>query len=241
VAVTVGALALVPGTAANAAGTLAKTTAASGSGWLLKSSEDGGALYAASPSVKNKAELGPVPSESGAGIQPNVARTVGCLYPSATSTITPPGGSTDIIKASGSSSIVLNYTPSVAITGVNYNSISSKVSWLGGVPYNADSVTLVEQWDIDYVAVSWSFSASPSGSISLGSGRVQWSATVSNNWTVSHTWNTVKETVSGGAISNAEYDVIGQFQFGSAFHSVTASSNHNTPMDGILPLPWSNC
>jgi hypothetical protein len=119
---------------------------------------------------------------------------------------------------------------------------SAQTVWLGTRPFNASSVTLTENWDIDFVAVSWTFSGAPSGTVNHGSGRISWSRTATNNYKVDHAWNELRLSVQSGTIHNTRFDVSGEFQFGSNFfRSVSAFSSGQIIISAGIPLPWNGC
>jgi hypothetical protein len=61
---------------------------------------------------------------------------------------------------------------------------TSKTSWLGSVPFNANKVQLVDQWHTDGIAISLGI---PGGVGFSGTGStIKWSTSLSNVWTLSH-------------------------------------------------------
>jgi hypothetical protein len=199
--------------------------------------------------VPNAAFAGDDGSAGGTGQAPSdprnsvqLARTLGCLTPRASTTITVPGGSTANIRANGRSTVVADYIPLVGVTQAKFLNNSATVAWVGVNPFYATSVTLTENWDIDYAALSWSFSGAPSGTIGLGSGRISWSMTGGTTRGLDHAWPEVRLSVAGGFIYRTRFDVTGHFQFGSSFfRSVTGFSSHDVTTFSGVPDFWNNC
>jgi hypothetical protein len=179
-------------------------------------------------------------SDRGSSIQ--ISQTLGCLIPNGQSTISVPGGVTARITASGRSTVVADYVPFVATTQAKFLSNSAQVKWWGKAPARATSVTLAEEWGIDFIAVSWGFSNAPSGTFSPGTGRIEWSTTIGNTDVIDHAWPEVRIHVNAGGINHMRFNVTGHFQFGSSFvRSITGFADHRNTMGIGIPDSWGNC
>lgn len=136
------------------------------------------------------------------------------LSPAGSVTITPPGGTSGAIKASGYSFVRV---PALE-THASFEQNSSTAQWLGARPFNATSVTHTDTWGVDGVNISASI---PAGvGFSGSNSQVQWQTAIGNNWASYHNWNQVY--FSAFAIYRIKRGVSGAFQFGSSFYASQA-------------------
>lgn len=216
------------------------------SDWEVISSEPGEGVYASSPEqIDKEKEIETPPAEPGVEEPGNEIDgfdiTLGCLKPTKSTWIS--YGSGGNITAKGYSKVIANYVPSAYVGGMRFTQNKSRVSWMGSSPYNATSITHTDSWDVDYLSGSVSISSAPSGSVSAGSGRLNWTTTVQNRWWTEHYDDDVRFSIKWGSFNDAEYNVTGQFQFGGSFFRTTAYSHHSVKWDvlGITLQKWYNC
>jgi len=145
------------------------------------------------------------------------------LRPYASQTITPPGGSSGLISASGTTTARVGRPPGAYPCTVDYRNSSSEATWWGSNPYRASSVTLTDVWDTDYIAATGiGMSDKPSGSIDRGNGRLEWSTTLSNEWRLTHYDSSIRMNVDCflGRLTGVNYNVSGTFQFGGSSYRI---------------------
>jgi len=197
--------------------------------------EPGVVVSVPNPAQKVKGKPGPVTGSptaaGGGGVTPNLVMCGNAcyLFPDSQRTITPPGGSSGVLESNGQTNWIEWVPPLVGgVTKVDYYNTNSYSAWYGSSPFNCTSVKNQDVWDVDYVAVSWSYGGTPSGSTNFGSGRIGYDNTVSNTWKVSHSIQHVYLSVTGGTIYWVDYEVHGSYQFGSSFYTTDAYSSSVT-------------
>lgn len=144
------------------------------------------------------------------------------LFPSASQTLYPPGGTAAEGRVRGQT----NYIPyhfiiplvSDTVTSIDYYSTSSRSSWLGSKPYNANSIVHSDTFDIDWAFINGSFSwGGAGGATNFGGGRVGWTVTGYNTWYVQRSFNHIYLSCAPCHIWRTRYQVSGAFQFGSSY------------------------
>ncbi|ARU60954.1 hypothetical protein CBW65_07545 [Tumebacillus avium] len=95
---------------------------------------------------------------------------------------------------------------------------SSRAAWVGSNPFNADSITLADK--ITYSGVNVTISVPGSSSWSISAFTASWSAKVSNDWDIDHTYSNINST---GYDVYIKQTTTGDFKFGSSFYTTTAS------------------
>lgn len=168
------------------------------------------ALLMASLSLAVLTFVGASPVAAGCGWPScNPARLSG----SVTRTITPPGGKSGNITVSFSSSDPYR----VPETRVTFNG-SSTAKWLGLSPYNATTVTLIDQWHVDAIAPSVGY---PSGVGITGSGGdATWDDANNATWHVTHNFSGIQ--FNAVDIIGISETATGRFKFGTTSWSISA-------------------
>ncbi|MGN9889585.1 hypothetical protein [Micromonospora sp. L31] len=151
------------------------------------------------------------------------------IYKSASRTITPPGGKAGLLKSYGKALVDVYTITGCCYRKADYYNTTSYSQWGGSIPYNASSIKHRDVWDIDYLAFTWSFGGSPSGTVNHGSGRISYSNTVNNTWRVNHSVQHVYLKVNDGRVQKVKYEVHGSYGFGSNFYTTDAYSSVALP------------
>ncbi|MEV4517928.1 hypothetical protein AB0K00_54345 [Dactylosporangium sp. NPDC049525] len=189
-------------------------------GSVVVSQQAGGQVTKADPSWTGDKPAAPEPP-----VTTQALCSVNCpLTPSASKSITPPGGTTGNINAYGTTTAdVTRPFPYLVPCQVNYRNSTSTVSWTGSKPYNATNVTQTDTWDTDSIGVSITISSPPGGSFSPAKGTQQWSTTTGDTWRTTHSWNNIQmRSCAWGRITGVNFNESGSFQFGSAYYGVQA-------------------
>ncbi len=127
--------------------------------------------------------------------------------------ITPPGGKQGDITVSFTSSDPYR-VPETRVTFAG----SSKAQWLGSVPFNATTVTLIDSWHVDAIAPSVGY---PSGIGITGSGGdASWSDPNNNTWHVTHNFSGIQFNAID--IVGISETATGRFKFGTTSWSISA-------------------
>ncbi|MGW6707976.1 hypothetical protein ACWGDE_24220 [Streptomyces sp. NPDC054956] len=139
--------------------------------------------------------------------------------------ITVPGGGQGELTASGASFVKVPFMEYYAIFTAN----SSDVAWLGGRPFNADSIEHTDNWRIGSVGAPFWVVGAPQGAAVKSTGSLaeaSWTTSVQNNWYSEHAYDQVAfYPPSQDDYSNVfriSHSVTGTFQFGSSFFTVTS-------------------
>ncbi|MFD9346989.1 hypothetical protein [Streptomyces sp. NPDC060049] len=135
------------------------------------------------------------------------------------------GGSQSDLTAAGSSFVKVPFMEYYAI----FTGTSSDVAWLGGRPFNADSIEHTDTWRIGSVGAPFWVVGAPQGAAVKSTGSLaeaSWSTSVQNNWYSEHAYDQVAfYPPSQDDYSNVfriSHSVTGTFQFGSSFFTVTS-------------------
>jgi hypothetical protein len=167
------------------------------------------------------------------GVTPNSACGNNCyLFPDSSYTITPPGGRSGAIESYGQTNYIPYWYPFPGdnIIKMDFYNTKSTSGWWGSTPYYCNSVSDEDVWGISYFAVSWGWGGGPNGSFTFGDGQAAYQSTVYGNYfDVNHSVQHIYLTVSGGSIYSVEYDVHGNYQFGSNFYETDAYSGASVP------------
>jgi hypothetical protein len=193
-------------------------------GTVVVQSSAHGTVLKAAPGTQNKQAL--IRSVAATRLGPNAAALSlnhnVSLSSSNSETITPPGGNSGEIFASGTSFVQVPFFEGSA----NFTDNQSTVAWLGLQPFNADNVIQTDEWQVDTFGFSVTVSNPPSGSVSTSNGDVQWQTTVANNWMSAHSWDQVGfDAGLLGSIYRVRFNETGAFQFGSSFFATTGSDS----------------
>lgn len=142
--------------------------------------------------------------------------------------IDPSGAPIGFIQASASSyGYLSNCSGLCAPCKVEYSSNNSQVYYFddNSIGNDPDSVTQTDVWDTDYLGVSIPISYPPGGSVSPGSGKLEWSTTVDDTWQSFHDWEQVIMDTGCGysRITGLNFGTTGAFQWGSQFFAITTT------------------
>lgn len=201
-----------------------------------------GKVLAAAPDVRDKRSLRPVgtkpvdtdrmmaasgaeaAAETGDGGYPDRETW---LYPVQSTSVSPQGGTGAAIEAAGGSNVVLPFLEYYA----TYTQSSSRVTWFGSAPFNADSVEHTDRWHVDFVGTGYNVYGTPPGAeVTTGpsSAEVRWTTSVEDNWYSEHTWDWLafypEDPPLFGQVYRFGHEVTGVFQFGSSFYTVTGQA-----------------
>lgn len=193
-------------------------------GTVVVQSSVHGTVLKAAPGIRNKEAL--IRSLTAALMRPDTVslslNNNHALTPANSEVITPPGGSSGDIIATGQSFVEVPFFE----TNANFTQNQSIVAWLGLKPFNADNVIQTDDWHVSTFGFSVTVSNPPSGSVSTSSGDVQWQTTVANNFMSTHSWDQVGfDAGLFGSIYRIQFNETGAFQFGSSFFATTGSDN----------------
>jgi hypothetical protein len=146
------------------------------------------------------------------------------IHSSTTRYVTPPGGTGSYINSKGTAFLDIYTITGCCFTQADYYTTQSSSEWSGTNPFNASSLTHTDIWDVDYVAVTWGFGASVSGTANLGNGRVSFSNTQTNTWKVAHDVQHVWIYVQSGSINRVILETHGSFGLSGTFFTTDTSS-----------------
>ncbi len=211
------------------AGTPAGTTADKVVVW----SNRHGKVLTAAPGVRNKAsvkadKLAAVATPRSAVIGPDgYPDRNRWLYPVGRDTISPVDGSDGQAEVIGASHVEMPFLEYYAMFKQN----SSQVSWLGGTPFNADSIEHTDHFRVDYLGTGYTIAGAPTGSqqqANATTAEITWTTTVHDNWYSEHQWDFLaffpETPPQYGQIFRMERSVTGTFQFGSTYFTVTGQN-----------------
>jgi len=188
---------------------------------ILLLDKDGNKVIVPGPNITDKENYNP---EDYYPVEPEFS-IEGCGWPdcnpatlsnSTSSSITPPGGTTDRIKNSFSSSV--SY-PKYE-TWARYSGSSSSY-WLGINPVNATSVTHRDHWWVSGLSISVTY---PPGVGIEGSGSsAVWEGKVNGNWRIDHYFSGIQ--FNGMVIYRAYESITSTFQFGTTFYTISCQDD----------------
>ncbi|MEV2255650.1 hypothetical protein AB0I94_34715 [Streptomyces sp. NPDC050147] len=141
------------------------------------------------------------------------------------SRVSPAGGAPGAISAAGSSFVKVPFMEYYAI----FTDTKSDVAWLGGRPFNADSIKHTDTWRIGSVGAPFLVVGAPEGAAVKSTGssaEASWSTEVERNWYSQHTYDQVAFYPPNhddySNVFRISHSVTGTFQFGSSFFTVTS-------------------
>ncbi|MFG2503251.1 hypothetical protein ACGFSB_34200 [Streptomyces sp. NPDC048441] len=141
------------------------------------------------------------------------------------SRVSPEGGAPGEISAAGSSFVKVPFMEYYAI----FTDTKSDVAWLGGRPFNADSIKHTDTWRIGSVGAPFLVVGAPEGAAVKSTGssaEASWSTSVERNWYSQHAYDQVAFYPPNEAdysnVFRISHSVTGTFQFGSSFFTVTS-------------------
>jgi hypothetical protein len=100
---------------------------------------------------------------------------------------------------------------------------SSSTHWWGGCPYNAGTVYMSDEICFDTISFGASFSGV--GFSSSGGGCGTWSASLGNNWMISHYYNGVHGSAGIGTIYRVRQSTGGTYRFGTTYVGLNANGS----------------